>query len=203
MNFSSNIVANRWNSCRQRHEKTYFRESSSRVGASASATSFVIEETLTFVFQLFTRLVPLLICSLASIIQLTIVTIVENCKYTLQHVGDMATRVRNFLKLTTVSPLVTSWNSRWNETPQLFSTFLPLVSFAKFTSRWYLCPRYYKFSFLFFIQFVSSRFSRRNDIFREIVHVESIFLNFLPFFLLIYSRRIGSTTWNDSDIIQI
>ena len=90
-------VRNRWD---EAHVNDIFHKkvAALRAGAFASATSFVIEETLTFVFQLFTRLVLVLICSLASIIQPPIVTIVENCKYTLRHVERMATRVRELFQ---------------------------------------------------------------------------------------------------------
>lgn len=103
----------------------HLKQTSSRLKAP---TSFVIEETFTFVFQLFTGVVPFLICSLALLFNHPSLpsskTANIRCNMSKTHT---ATRVRNFSSLQPV---------------------LPLVHLVKFPSR-----RYLSTFFFFFFQF--------------------------------------------------
>lgn len=105
----------------------HLKQTSSRLKAP---TSFVIEETFTFVFQLFTGVVPFLICSLALLFNHPSLpsskTANIRCNMSKTHT---ATRVRNFSSLQPV---------------------LPLVHLVKFPSRRYLSTFFFFFQFFHF-----------------------------------------------------
>lgn len=162
----------------------HLKRTSSRLKAP---TSFVIEETFTFVFQLFTGVVPFLICSLALLFNHPSLpsskTANIRCNMSKTHT---ATRVRNFSSLQPVLPLVhlVKFPSRRYLSTFFFffSIFPSLVNFSQ--TLFFFHRNFFEsfFHFLFVSKFLgtSSRIifyinisSGKSEIFR----IETIFLN--------------------------